>query len=432
MRRRGPGAEIGRRAELRVAERPGAALAQLAREKWPKDMVIVVPGPALFKETVLPRLPRNEWGSAIALALEGEGWIGGEVRPAGKVSRISGREMAVQAVAWRDSGLSAWAQAAREAGFRPIGAYHVALALVAATKPLLGPKNTWLAYPDADGCDLVLASPGSVLLYRRLSSGGAGNAEPLAAEIIRSVSGDNPLAPIMVIGEGKFAGELAQVLNAAGLQARTGRAAVGMSAQASSQIGRLADLAGAGAAHMGLADARPDLLQALAGSAAGDRPSQRTARELVLALLCLAIGAGLLGLRAHNDLAAAADWVKRHTAEYEAVAARLEECAQVERKLASLSQIMQERRDYLEALLALELSLPAGTRVDFVAFEGDAMVELSGSTPQASQLMAALEDSGRFAGLQFKGPIRAIESKGLRLEEFHVGGRLIAGEGTDQ
>lgn len=434
MRRRLGGPEIGRLAETRDANGPAEAMARLTRQGWPREAVLVLSGPALFKTTVMPRLSRNEWRSAAALSLESEGWIGGDVLPAFRVTSVPDHhKLAVQAVAWRDPGLSALTKAAGEAGFRIVAAYHSAAAVLAAMRRQLGSKESWLACPDGQGCDLVLVSPGGVGNYRRIETGGPDDVESAAAEIARTVAGQGGNAfPMVVLGDGEYPGILVQALVNLGLRARKGRATVGMSGRAASDAGQYAPLIGAGLSRLGYADARPDLLTALAGEVSGRRLNPTPAWLMGAALLAAISGAALLGLRTRNDLARTAAWVESRRPEYEAVSARLEECLRVEQRVAVLQSVLDDRRDYLESLRLLELSLPDGTRLSSLAFEGDLLIELSGTAPRASQVMAALEKSGGFRELEFRGPIRVVDVKGQRAEEFHVAGRLAVGEAKTQ
>lgn len=193
------------------------------------------------------------------------------------------------------------------------------------------------------------------------------------------------------------------------------------------------------------AEAGPDLLSACAaGVGIGNvavmnqgasvsngrpRPVQRSRAFLIpLILACLfgLCGALFSMLRTVKTSRHGQEWIIQNAQRYAIATQIMNEIEAAEKQVDLLSTLLSERRSYLDVLQGIAVVLPEGTKITSIVFKGDELVDLAGTAPQASKVLAALEGCGNFEDLRFRGSIMLLEQENTKTEQFHLSGKLLS------
>ncbi|MDI3281316.1 MAG: hypothetical protein QJR13_08115, partial [Bacillota bacterium] len=165
---------------------------------------------------------------------------------------------------------------------------------------------------------------------------------------------------------------------------------------------------------------------------------------VLAALAVLLAGAGLelrLG-HARGQLALLRQRAAAVQATAEVAGERAGEAERLRAELEALRRLQGETHNPLDLLAELAERLPQGSRIQYLALEGERVLELRGRGPSATAVLQALQESRLFPEVQLAAPIVAIadeEAEGQgggagaegtagarpREEEFRLAGRAI-------
>lgn len=434
VERRGQGPSITRAVAIPGAAFPGRPLARLREDGWCSTVVLVLSGDLAIRQLPCLRASAAEQAEAARLTLEAEGLLPPGVKVAWQQSKNGETAPSLAAVAWHDTGLSALQQAVTGAGFRVAAAFHTAFCSAALASRLSGRPETWALHVDRSGAGLTLANEGRAVQVRRLEAPEREEAAAeLASEVRRTLLARGASAlqpPLYIFAGGQRAAGLQEALEPE-VRAFIETPRHWFDGSVPDDCGRFAPLIGASLAALGLGDAGPDFLTSLPEKAAAVGEGRWLLPMLAGILIFALMGGYFVLARAQKEQTAANAWLKARAGAYRSAEAKLNQCNTLEARVALLESARNGSPAYLEALRALDLSLPPGAHITGLILDGTEVVELSILAPQASTVMRALQKSPAFAGLAFKGSITLREDSGIRMEQFTVGGRLAgAKEGT--
>lgn len=432
VERCGKGPTITRAVAIPGAAFPGRPLARLHEDGWCGTVVLVLSGDLAIRQLPCPRASAGEQAEAARLALEAEGLLAPGVKVAWQQGQTGETGSSLAAVAWHDTGLSDLRQAVTGSGFRVAAAFHAAFCSAALASRLSGKPEAWALHVDRTGAGLTLATGGRAVQVRRLE---VPEREEAATELAsqvrrtllaRGVSTVQP--PLYIFAGGRRAAGIQEALGPE-VQAFTETPRHWFDGSAPEDCGRFAPLIGAALAGLGLGDAGPDFLASLPERAA-TAEGKRFLLPMLAGILTLAMtGAYFVLARAQKEQTAMNAWMKARAGAYRSAEEQLNRCNKLEARITLLESAQNGSLTYLEALRALDLSLPPGAHITALVLERDEIVELSILAPQASAVMRALQKSPAFSGLVFKGSITLREDSGIRMEQFTVGGRLAGAKG---
>ena len=178
---------------------------------------------------------------------------------------------------------------------------------------------------------------------------------------------------------------------------------------------------------LGVESMGPDLLPGLGHPDAKSRSLLAAALPLGLALILILAGLRFLTGAAMKQAAVDREWLAGHEKEVTALTALLEESAILEKRLTDLEQFGRGGSAYLDLLRALDVTLPAGTKLSRLSLAADRVETISGTTPSTSLMLRMLKNDPILARLELRGQTVRKTENGQVMETFALVGPFDTG-----